>query len=213
MHINPEHVYFSLMICTRPLRFSLVFLGILTSCMITTAQEVGHSESYIESNWGLANLTGLLSDTEAVFPGTSVLVGGRRFISRRGFLEVQGGLAFPSILTAKVGGGKKWDSGWSVSTGIRVFPLHGYLQTGVPTDRCNRDLSERKQRRLARQGKTPADLKCSEWVFSFEISMLGLQELFPEMRKGLTDAAFRDRWNGASLQSLHLITAGHRWMF
>ena len=91
--------------------------------------------------------------------------------------------------------------------------LHGYLQTGVPTARCNRDLSERKQRRLARQGKTPADLKCSEWVFSFELSMLGLQTLFPEMRKRLTDAEFQDRWEGPSLQSLCLITAGHRWMF
>lgn len=205
--------YFGPMICARSLRFSLVFLGILTSWMTTSAQEVGRSESYIESNWGLANITGFSSDRGAVFPGTSVLAGGRHFISRRGFLEVQGGLAFPSVLTAKLGGGAKWDSGWSLSTGIRVFPLHGYLQTGVPTARCNRDLSERKQRRLARQGKTSADLKCSEWVFSFEISMLGLQALFPEMRKGLTDAEFRDRWEGPSLQSLRLITAGHRWMF
>lgn len=178
------------------------------------AQEPGRSEGFIESNWGLANIVGIgISDNNAVFPGTSVLAGGRHFISRCGFLEVQGGLAFPSVLTAKVGGGKKWDSGWSLSTGIRVFPLHGYLQTGVPTARCNRDLSERKQRRLARQGKTPAELKCSEWVFSFEISMLGLQALFPEMRKGLTDAEFQDRWAGASLQSLRMITAGHRWMF
>ena len=98
------------------------------------------------------------------------------------FWKFRADLALPSILTAKLGGGKKWDSGWSLSTGIRVFPLHGYLQTGVPTARCNRDLSERKQRRLARKGKTAADIKCSEWVFSFEISMLGLHEWFPRCK-------------------------------
>ncbi len=178
------------------------------------AQEAGSSEGFIESNWGLANIVGFgISDNDAVFPGTSILAGGRHFISRSGFLEVEGGLAFPSVLTAKMGGGKKWDSGWSLSTGIRVFPLHGYLQTGVPTARCNRDLSERKQRRLARQGKTPADLKCSEWVFSFEISMLGLQALFPEIRRGLTHFEYQERWKRASFESYGLITVGHRWLF
>ena len=188
-------------------------LFVLTLLTSLHAQEAGRSESYIESNWGLANIIGGDFNTLAVFPGTSVLAGGRHFISPHGFLEVQGGLAFPSILTAKLGGGKKWDSGWSLSTGIRVFPLHGYLQTGVPTARCNRDLSERKQRRLARQGKTDADLKCSEWVFSFEISMLGLHSLFPEMRNGRTEQEFLESWREASFESYGLITAGHRWLF
>ena len=177
------------------------------------AQEAGSSEGYIESNWGLANIMGFTVNSRAVFPGTSVLAGGRHFIFPHGFLEVQGGLAFPSILTAKLGGGRKWDSGWSLSTGIRVFPLHGYLQTGIPTARCNRDLSKRKQRRLARKGKTTADLKCSEWVFSFEISMLGLEDLFPEIRRGLTHFEYQERWKRTSFESYGLITVGHRWLF
>ena len=148
-----------------------------------------------------------------VFPGISVLAGGRHFISRNGFVEAQGGLALPSILTAKLGCGKKWDSGWSLSSGIRVFPLQGYLQAGVPTSRCNRDLSEGKQRRLARKGKTAADIQCSEWVFSMEISMLGLQEWFPSMKGSLTNYEYQDRWGDPSLHSFGLITVGHRWLF
>ena len=91
---------------------------------------------------------------------------------------------------------KSGTSGWSLSSGIRVFPLHGYLQTGVPTSRCNRDLSERKERRLARKGKTAADIKCSEWVFSLEISMLGLHEWLPSIKGTLTEAEYANRWYG-----------------
>ena len=185
----------------------LLALAISTSLQ---AQEARRSVSYIESNWGVA----IVNPNSGVgFPGTSVLAGGRHFISSHGFVEAQGGLAFPSILTAKLGGGKKWDSGWSLSTGIRVFPLHGYLQTGVPTSRCNRDLSERKERRLARRGKTAADIKCSEWVFSLEISMLGLKEWVPSIKGSLTDAEYEDRWVDPSFYSYGLITVGHRWLF
>lgn len=192
----------------RPSLTALLLGFVLSSSLC--AQEAGRSESYIESNWGVASID---PKPGVVFPGTSVLAGGRHFISRHGFVEAQGGLALPSILTAKLGGGKKWDSGWSLSSGIRVFPLHGYLQTGVPTSRCNRDLSERKQRRLARKGKTAADIKCSEWVFSMEISMLGLQEWFPNIKGSLTNHEYEDRWSDPSLHSFGLMTVGHRWLF
>lgn len=187
--------------------FSALILALSASLC---AQEAGHSERYIESNWGVAIIN---PNSGVVFPGTSVLVGGRHFISSHGFVEAQGGLALPSILTAKLGGGKKWDSGWSLSTGIRVFPLHGYVQTGVPTSRCNRDLSERKQRRLARKGKTAEDIKCSEWVFSLEISMLGLKEWVPSIKGSLSDYEYEDRWVDPSLHSFGLIAVGHRWLF
>lgn len=189
------------------------FTALLVGLALSTSlhgQEAGRSERYIESNWGMAIIN---PNSGAAFPGTSVLAGGRHFISSHGFVEAQGGLALPSILTAKLGGGKKWDSGWSLSTGIRVFPLHGYLQTGVPTSRCNRDLSERKQQRLARKGKTAADIKCSEWVFSLEISMLGLKEWVPSIQGTLTDEEYNDRWMDPSLHSMGLLTVGHRWLF
>jgi len=189
--------------------FTALLLALALSISLH-AQEAGRSERYIESNWGVAIIN---PNSGVVFPGTSVLAGGRHFISSHGFVEAQGGLALPSILTAKLGGGKKWDSGWSLSTGIRVFPLHGYLQTGVPTSRCNRDLSERKERRLTRKGKTAADIKCSEWVFSLEISMLGLHEWFPSIKGKLTEAEYANRWYGPSVHSVGLITVGHRWLF
>lgn len=114
---------------TRPSFTSLLLaLTLLTSLH---AQEAGRSEGFIESNWGLANITGIvISDNNAVFPGTSVLAGGRHFISRCGFLEVQGGLAFPSVLTAKVGGWQK--------VGLRMESVHrnsGVSPPRVPADR------------------------------------------------------------------------------
>jgi len=189
--------------------FTALLLALALSISLH-AQEAGRSERYIESNWGVAIIN---PNSGVVFPGTSVLAGGRHFISSHGFVEAQGGLALPSILTAKLGGGKKWGSGWSLSTGIRVFPLHGYLQAGVPTSRCNRDLSERKERRLTRKGKTAADIKCSEWVFSLEISMLGLKEWVPSIKGSLTDEEYEDRWVDPSVHSVGLITVGHRWLF
>ncbi len=169
------------------------------------------NEAYFETNWGLAYISGFSSD--GVFPGTSLLAGGRTFIGKTSFVEGQFGLAFPSIVTAKVGGGWKWDSGWSYSTGVRIWPLHVYASTGVPTKRCNRNISASKQRKLERRGKTAADLKCSEWVFSFELSMLGLgTKVFPEWRERV-DHSQRTSWAVSALDSYGMITVGHRWLF
>ena len=113
-------------------------------------------------------------------------------------------------MTAKVGGGWKWDSGWSYSTGIRIWPLHFYAATGIPTQRCNRDISASKQRRLERRGKTTADLKCSEWVLSFELSMVGLGEtILPKLKEHPNYA----EWEEYGFYSYGMITVGHRWMF
>lgn len=187
---------------------ALIFL-LLGFTMVNRAQNEVRNEGYIESNWGLAAISGLASDG-AVFPGTSLLAGGRTFIGKTTFVEGQFGLAFPSIVTAKVGGGRKWDSGWSYSTGVRIWPIHFYAATGIPTKRCNRDISASKQRKLKRRGKTTADLKCSEWVFSFELSMLGLGETVWPKLKEHPDFS---RWEEISFYSYGLITVGHRWLF
>ena len=56
---------------------------------------------YVESNFGIANIDGL-----GVFPGASVLFGKRFEKSESQFLlDMEIGLAFPSIVTAKIGGG------------------------------------------------------------------------------------------------------------
>jgi hypothetical protein len=56
---------------------------------------------YVESNFGVANIDGL-----GVFPGASVLFGKRFEKPESNFLlDMKVGLAFPSIITAKIGGG------------------------------------------------------------------------------------------------------------
>ena len=193
------------------LRFIAYLLLLLSFTCVSRAQNEARKEGYIESNWGLASISGFGQD--AVFPGTSLLAGGRTFIGNTTFLEGQFGLAFPSLVTAKVGGGWRWDSGWSYSTGIRIWPLHFYAATGIPTQRCNRDISASKQRRLERRGKTTADLKCSEWVFSFELSMLGLgDKVLPELKERV-DYSWSGRWEGSAFSSCGMVTVGHRWMF
>ncbi len=186
----------------------LLLLFILLSLAKGPWAQDARNEAYFESNWGLASISGFSSG--AVFPGTSLLAGGRTFIGKTSFVEGQFGLAFPSIVTAKVGGGWKWDSGWSCSTGVRIWPLHVYAATGIPTKRCNRNISAAKQRKLERRGKTAADLKCSEWVFSFEMSMSGLGEtVWPELK----EHPDFDEWEEYSFYSYGMITVGHRWLF
>ena len=81
---------------------------------------------YVESNFGVANIDGL-----GVFPGASVLFGKRFEKPESNFLfDMQVGLAFPSIITAKIGGGvflnKEKKS--AVVFGVRPWPFHLYSQ-------------------------------------------------------------------------------------
>lgn len=172
------------------------------------AQGKGMKESYIESNWGFA----LIGDFDASssssinvlpFPGTSILVGQRKYFSDHGFIDAQIGLAFPSIATAKIGAGHTGQNGGHFSAGLRLFPTHAYIQTGLPTKRCNRDISAKKQRRLERRGKSAADIKCSEWAFSLELSPLLFRDLFQ----------LNENLRTFSLYSAAMLTAGHRWIF
>ena len=163
--------------------------GLLSNAM--TAQE-GVKRSYIESNWGLA----WISEPDVLFPGTSLLIGKQVFRGNN-YAEVQGGLAFPSVLTAKMGIGQQGNSGNHFSAGVRIFPLHVYLQTGFPTKQCQRDVSKAKLRRLEKRGKTKDDIQCSEWVFSMELSPVGLA----------------GKENTISLNSVALLTAAKRWYF
>ena len=96
-----------------------------------------------------------------------------------------------------MGIGQQGNSGNHFSAGVRIFPLHVYLQTGFPTKQCQRDVSKAKLRRLEKRGKTKDDIQCSEWVFSMELSPVGLA----------------GRENTISLNSVALLTAAKRWYF
>ena len=178
----------------------LALLCVLTLVALSARAQEQVKERYIESNWGVAAIDG-----EFIFPGTSILMGKRIFFNDAGFVDAQIGLAFPTLATAKVGVGKRWNSGWSVSSGVRLWPLHAYVQTGIPTQRCNRDISKAKLRRLERRGKGASDIKCTEWAFSFELSPYGV--LYSTESDRLYD------WDGVSALSLGMMTIGRRWLF
>lgn len=88
------------------------------------------TRTYLELNGGLA----LLSDEweGGRFPGASFLVGHQNYISKNVFFEIQGGPAFPSIITIKTGIGATTE-GIGASIGMRLFPTMGYAQIHFPS--------------------------------------------------------------------------------
>ena len=83
------------------------------------------SRTYLELNGGAALVE------EFTFPGLSFLVGRQYFVSEKVFIEFQGGLAFPTIVTAKSGIGISLKH-IGVSAGLRVFPTLAYFQLHLP---------------------------------------------------------------------------------
>ena len=124
----------------------------LTFALIVFAWASGliaqESSGYIETNVGVSYTNAEVD----YFPGISFLYGRRMFLSNTSFWDAQIGLAAPSVATTKVGWGyRSAASDFSVSTGVRIWPAHVYLQFGIPDKRCSNELSDRMQRRLDRR--------------------------------------------------------------
>jgi hypothetical protein len=83
------------------------------------------NQGYYEVNFGLALIDG---DIEAPFPGISLLIGNKSYFKNNIIVDVEIGLALPSIGTAKLGIGYKTRSS-EFTIGIRPWPMHFYLQT------------------------------------------------------------------------------------
>ena len=169
-------------------RTLLVALAVWTTWGEAMAQDGKTSadvEFYFDSNVGVAF-------ADFPFPGASLL-GGVRKVSVSGLvLEAEAGLAFPTIVTGKVGVGiQRFAGGPSGSLGLRLWPFHVYYQQSIPTKRCERTLSERAQRRLQRRGKTRNNLRCSDWYFTLEGGTYG----------------------SISFDSVAIISVGHRLFF
>ena len=183
------------------LRLKVVLVAFVSSSSFF-AQE---SSRYVETNVGI-------SYTEEIggFPGISFLYGQRKFLSNTTFLDVQGGLALPSIVTMKVGCGyRSAVSGFSASTGVRIWPAHAYIQFGVPDNRCSKEVSKRVQRRLERRGKDSNDLMCGEWTMSLEI---GTGNTWIEYGERDGYGVPRNALN-ISMSSYAIATVSHRWYF
>ena len=86
-------------------------------------------QAYLESNWGICFIGDAI-----VLPGTSFLIGKTMDFNNR-FIDMQIGLALPSIVTAKIGIGKYFndEKKSNISFGVRPWPLHGYAQLGFDT--------------------------------------------------------------------------------
>ena len=80
--------------------------------------------TYKEFNFGLA-----LFDDNA-FPGASFLIGKTNYYSNNTLLDYQAGLAFPSILTGKLGFGIG-DEDFATIIGFRPWPTSSYIQFSI----------------------------------------------------------------------------------
>lgn len=102
--------------------FALSFSGYSFSQLPT-------SRTYLEFNGGMAQLSDVWAG--GWFPGGSYLVGHQNYVTKNMFIEIQGGVAFPSIVTVKTGVGFTTE-GIGFSVGARVFPTMCYAQVHFP---------------------------------------------------------------------------------
>ena len=90
------------------------------------AQEISTGKSmnsFVEWNFGVACI-----GDNFIFPGTSVLYG-RTYINENNLIfEYEAGLALPSLVTGKLGIGKKFNN-TKVIVGVRPFPFNLCLQS------------------------------------------------------------------------------------
>ena len=96
------------------------------------AQEISTEKSknsFVEWNFGVA-----YTDDSFVFPGTSVLWGRTYINENNSIFEYEAGLAFPSLITGKLGIGKKFNN-TQVIVGVRPFPFNCFLQSSFAKEK------------------------------------------------------------------------------
>ena len=94
-------------------------------------QEFSKEESkntFLEWNFGVA----LIEEENFPFPGASFLWG-KTYINEKDLIfEYQVGFAFPTLVTGKIGVGKRFNN-TNVVVGVRPWPTTVYLQTSFST--------------------------------------------------------------------------------
>ena len=102
---------------------TVLFFFFMNSSSAQEASKWSSENSFIEWNFGVA----FIDDEGIPFPGTSVLWG-KTLINENNFiLEYEGGFAFPTLVTGKIGIGKRINK-TNLTFGIRPFPFHLYTQ-------------------------------------------------------------------------------------
>ena len=110
---------------------------ILLLLLIPSIGYCQYSNSYNEINAGVI-LDGIsfegstVIDADFFFPGASFLWGKTKYYQNNTFLDYQYGLAFPTIITGKIGFGiGNSESIISISSGLRPWPPTVYMQLNV----------------------------------------------------------------------------------
>ena len=119
--------------------------------------------SFFEFNFGVAFVS-FDSDDYFPFPGVSALWG-TTFINQENLIfEYEVGFAFPTLVTGKIGVGKRFNN-TNVVVGVRPFPFNLYAQTSFSTN------------------------KNRSWIASFEANPMG-----SDNRLSLGNFNFGYRW-------------------
>jgi hypothetical protein len=138
---------------------SIFFFGNSEAQEISTGKS---KNSFVEWNFGVAYIE------DFIFPGTSVLWG-RTYINENNFIfEYEAGLALPSIVTGKLGIGKKFNN-TKVIIGVRPFPFNLYLQSSF---------TKRKK---------------GYWIYSIEFNPLDSDQQLSFLSKAILNFGYR--WN------------------
>jgi hypothetical protein len=109
----------------------ILFLLCTLSSHLSNSQPV--KKKYIEVNTGFA--TGIVP----FFPGASVLYGATNYYPSGFLLDYEGGLAFPTALTGKIGFGCLVNKD-EITVGIRPFPATYYAQIRIDRPTKNSDI-------------------------------------------------------------------------
>ena len=98
-------------------------LLLLFICPLISFSQTLNKSIYYEFNVGIFSPV----DGGIIFPGASFLIGEKNYYENNTLLDYQIGLAFPSIVTAKIGFGLG-DEKYATIFGIRAYPTSIYIQ-------------------------------------------------------------------------------------
>ena len=98
-------------------------LILLFICPIVSFSQSINNNSYKEFNIGIYSGINYIT----AFPGASFLFGKTNYYQNNTLLDYQVGVAFPSVVTGKVGFGFG-DENYATIFGIRPFPTSTYIQ-------------------------------------------------------------------------------------
>ena len=103
--------------------------NLLSQSILPDPKAARTSNRFLDLNFGLA-FTDLILDNDNsrfIFPGVSFLWGNTITYANNTVLEYEAGIALPSIVTGKIGIGKKFENSTFI-VGVRPYPANLYVQ-------------------------------------------------------------------------------------